>query len=191
MSSMVQVLKEEVKNRILEAALNEFYKKDFKNANLRDIANEADVSVGLVYSYFENKETLFDEVVSPITNNSFENLKNNESTNPYATFVEFERKSILDLLNKHKEFVILIDKSFGTKHANYKENLIEVLTEHIKENRDKLSFNNKLEFEDVFIHILANTFIEGIVEIARHYNGKMWAEDMLDLFAEYYFTAFK
>ena len=62
---MVQVLKEEVKNRILEAALNEFYKKDFKNANLRDIANEADVSVGLVYSYFENKETLFDEVVSP------------------------------------------------------------------------------------------------------------------------------
>lgn len=187
---MVQVLKEDVKNRILEAALNEFYEKDFKNANLRSIASEADVSVGLIYSYFNNKEDLFDEVVKPVTNISIDSF-NYKSSNPYNTFINFERKTILELLNNHKEFVILADKSLGTRHEDYKEKLVDELTIHISENLEHTYFNNKLESDRVFIHILANTFIEGILEIARHYKGKKWAEDMLDLFAEYYYNGFK
>ncbi|WP_305555072.1 TetR/AcrR family transcriptional regulator [Methanobrevibacter sp. V74] len=187
---MVQVLKDDVKNRIFEAALNEFYKKDFKSANLRSIANEADVSVGLIYSYFNNKEDLFDEIVKPAINISFENF-NYKNTDPYNVFINFERDMILELLDNHKIFVILADKSSGTKYEEYKEQLVENLTIHISENIDKSHFNNKLESDDVFIHILANTFIEGILEIARHYKGKKWAESMLDLFAEYYYNGFK
>ena len=185
---MVQVLKDEVRNRIFEAALNEFYKKDFKNANLRDIADEADVSVGLIYSYFDNKEGLFEEIVKPVTKISFKHLNNKNHYNPYDAFIEFERDIIVELLDNHKEFVILADKSFGTKYENYKEDLIADLTEHIMMNRDKFSFNNKLETDDVFMHILASTFVEGILEIARHHNGKIWAENMLDLFSEFYYA---
>lgn len=187
---MVQVLKEDVKNRILDAALNEFYEKDFKNANLRSIASEADVSVGLIYSYFNNKDDLFDEVVKSVRNISIDSL-NYKSSNPYETFINFERDTILELLNNHKEFVILADKSFGTKYEGFKEKLVDELTIHISENLDYTHFNNKLETDSVFIHILANTFIEGILEIARHHKGKKWAENMLDLFAEYYYTGFK
>lgn len=187
---MVQVLKDEVRNRIYEAALNEFYVKDFKNANLRSIANEADVSVGLIYSYFNNKEDLFDEIVKPVIKMSFEDL-NYKNSNPYNTFINFERDMILELLNNHKIFVILADKSSGTKYEGFKEKLVDDLTIHISKNLDESYLNNKLESDDVFIHILANTFIEGILEIARHYKGKKWAEDMLDLFAEYYYNGFK
>ncbi|MDY5742525.1 MAG: helix-turn-helix domain-containing protein, partial [Lachnospiraceae bacterium] len=55
---MAQVLKEEVRNRILEAAEKVFYKKDYRGAKLTEIAKEADIPVALIYTYFKNKEVL-------------------------------------------------------------------------------------------------------------------------------------
>ena len=43
---MAQVLKEEVRNRILEAAEKVFYKKDYRGAKLTEIAKEARYSCG-------------------------------------------------------------------------------------------------------------------------------------------------
>ena len=61
--SAMQVLKEEVKNRILTAAVHVFYKNDFRSASLAQIAHRAKVPVALIYTYFKNKEELFDAVV--------------------------------------------------------------------------------------------------------------------------------
>ena len=47
---MAQVLKEEVRNRILEAAEKVFYKKDYRGAKLTEIAKEADIPVALIYT---------------------------------------------------------------------------------------------------------------------------------------------
>ena len=63
---MAQVLKEEVRNKILEAAEKVFYKKDYRGAKLTEIAKEADIPVALIYTYFKNKEVLFDAVVSSV-----------------------------------------------------------------------------------------------------------------------------
>ena len=48
---MAQVLKEEVRNRILEAAEKVFYKKDYRGAKLTEIAKEA-VPKGLLHQFF-------------------------------------------------------------------------------------------------------------------------------------------
>lgn len=50
--------------RILAAAVQVFYEKDFRSAKMQDIAKLADVSASLLYSYFENKEKLFEGIVS-------------------------------------------------------------------------------------------------------------------------------
>ena len=42
---MAQVLKEEVRNRILEAAEKVFYKKDYRGAKLTEIAKEANIDI--------------------------------------------------------------------------------------------------------------------------------------------------
>ena len=75
---MAQVLKEEVRNRILEAAEKVFYKRDYRGAKLTEIAKEADIPVALIYTYFKNKEVLFDAVVSSVYINfeSAFNVKN-------------------------------------------------------------------------------------------------------------------
>jgi len=48
---------------IIDAALKVFSTKGYASTRMADIAKEADMSYGLVYHYFENKEKLFDAIV--------------------------------------------------------------------------------------------------------------------------------
>ena len=61
---MAQVLKEEIYDRIFRAGLDVFYEKDFRSAKMQDIAARAHIPVGLIYTYFKNKEALFDKIAS-------------------------------------------------------------------------------------------------------------------------------
>lgn len=46
-------------NDILEAARRLFEARGFLNTTLQDVAKEAEISVGLIYRYFESKEDMF------------------------------------------------------------------------------------------------------------------------------------
>ncbi len=46
-------------NAILEAARTEFESKGFLRTTLQDVARRAEISVGLIYRYFESKEDIF------------------------------------------------------------------------------------------------------------------------------------
>ncbi len=46
-------------NGILEAARGLFDRKGFLNTTLQDVAKEAEISVGLIYRYFQSKEDIF------------------------------------------------------------------------------------------------------------------------------------
>ncbi|NBW98013.1 TetR/AcrR family transcriptional regulator [bacterium] len=46
-------------NDILEAARQLFERKGFLNTPLQDVAQEAEISVGLIYRYFQSKEDIF------------------------------------------------------------------------------------------------------------------------------------
>ena len=63
---MAQVLKDEIKENILKAALQEFFENGYKSAAMRNIAEKAKIPTGLIYSYYKNKEALFDAVLRPV-----------------------------------------------------------------------------------------------------------------------------
>ena len=47
-------------NLILSAAMQEFLKKGFKSASLRNIVKTAGVTTGAFYGYYDSKEDLFE-----------------------------------------------------------------------------------------------------------------------------------
>ena len=49
---LMQVLKAEIRERIFDAGVQVFYKKDFRSAKMQEIAERAGVSVSLLYSYY-------------------------------------------------------------------------------------------------------------------------------------------
>ncbi len=65
---MPQVLKDEQRKKILEAAKREFQKNGIPGASMRSIAISADTTVGNVYRYYKNKQEIVDAVLLPILN---------------------------------------------------------------------------------------------------------------------------
>ena len=61
----MQYLKREIRERILAAAVEEFKEYGFANASIRNIANNAEISLGNIYRYFANKEALYFAVINP------------------------------------------------------------------------------------------------------------------------------
>ena len=61
----MQVLKEEIREKIKKVALDEFEKKGYQKTTMRGIASKANLTVGNLYRYFKNKDDLFDILLQP------------------------------------------------------------------------------------------------------------------------------
>ena len=61
---MAKPRSEQKKEDIYQAALKLFSHNGFSKTTIKDIAAEAGVSFGTVFTYYENKETLFTECVN-------------------------------------------------------------------------------------------------------------------------------
>lgn len=184
---MVQVLKEDIRQRIYSAAVEEFYNRDYKTATMRAIAEGADVPTGLVYSYYKNKHALFESIVEPILlmiQKNSEEAANSSNYHPFENFQKIESAMFLSLLDKRKQLIILIDKSSGTRYQDAKETIIHSTEIHIK---NAIKNRGIKKYDDFLIHVLANNFMEGFFEIIRHYKNREWAEEMLELMAKQYY----
>lgn len=62
----MQVLKEDIRGRILTVARHRFEQKGYSKTSMREIAELAEIGVGNIYNYFTNKDELFCEVVRPV-----------------------------------------------------------------------------------------------------------------------------
>ena len=183
----MQVLKEEVRERILAAAVQVFYEKDFRSAKLQDIAKLADVSVSLLYSYFKNKEKLFEGVVlsAPF---DFNRIAREEESiiadTPSERYQIAAEGPLLNMLAHHKLLVILIDKSQGTAYEHAKDDFVESIEQHI---RYMMNERAVLRYPDLLTHVLASNFVESLMEVARHYSSENEAREMLALIAQCYY----
>ena len=57
----MQVLKEDIRSRILTVARQQFERNGYSKTSMREIAVLAGVGVGNIYNYFTNKDELFRE----------------------------------------------------------------------------------------------------------------------------------
>lgn len=64
-----EAVREKKRAFILDAALKLFAKKGYYQTSMKDIANEAGISYGLIYNYFDSKETLISETIFMFSNN--------------------------------------------------------------------------------------------------------------------------
>ena len=180
---MAQVLKEEIRENILQAALQEFFDNGYKSATMSNIAAKAKIPTGLIYSYYKNKEALFHAVLQPVLYN-WERVLSVQDTahngNEIYGLSKAEIDCLLTLFHHRKEFIILMDKSSGTKYASEKESFVKEierhLTKHCKEKNP----------DSVFIHIIANNFVDGLMQIMYHYKGKEWAAMILHKLSKMY-----
>ena len=119
------------KERIISAAYKLMSKFGILNIGIRDIAEMANVSTGIVYSYFKDKNDIFHEVHKRFDKNyygSFEEelIKELPDNNNLEEIVYILVKKIEKIAKsnkkQHREFIILslIDKNFNKEYEAIK-----------------------------------------------------------------------
>lgn len=184
----MQILKDEIRDRILDVSENMFYQKGFKDTTTRNIAEAVGISVSNLYLYYENKEALFNGVVDGFYRyfmngfNSF--LEHQDKDHNMDMQISSYIKNIIAA--DHNKFVILADKSAGTKYEDFKEQMIHILTHHIDS-----QVNKNLVQDELIMYILATNFINGIIEIAKNYKDQRWLNDQINILVEYHMSGMK
>lgn len=132
---MPQVLKEEVRQRILAAALDVFAAHGYVGATMTQIAERAGLGTASLYRYYTSKGELFDAVVTPELARRFESLLERRvralSRNVLGGAPRPEADQGEEMLRFWVEnrlaVVILLDRAAGTAYERYGERFVELL----------------------------------------------------------------
>lgn len=170
----MQYLKDEIKNSIISAALNEFEEKGFNNASIRTIASNAGIATGNLYRYFNGKEELFNYIMEPVSERFtaliFSDFKADSNNLPVLPDVV---DKIMSFYGRYsREFMILLDKSEGSIYQNLKEDLIIMIEKRVKEELMPKLKDEEVVIADEFIfHVIASMLIEGVLRILKQCKG--------------------
>lgn len=136
----MQVLKEDIRRRILTVARLQFGQKGYSKTSMHEIAKSAGVGVGNIYNYFTNKDELFYEVVSPVMHALEAMLQEHHGIRGEDIMMmtsEKYLKSCIDeyvsLIDKHHTLMkILLFHAQGSSLEHFRENYTDRSTELVK-----------------------------------------------------------
>lgn len=105
---MAQILKEEVREKIVSAAKEEFLTKGFQAASMRRIAEKSEMTVGNLYRYFTGKDALNEYIVNPTLNQI--NLALMEITSNNISLTNPELKTNYTIDQFRRMLIEMVDK---------------------------------------------------------------------------------
>ncbi len=159
---VMKLLKEEMRQRIVEAARDEFFQSGYARASMRAIAQQAGMTVGNIYLYFPGKEQLFDAIVGETVRQIQEIPRlpsaNNDTIRKMADALR------ATFVQNRVEFMILVTRSSGSKYENYKQMLITLAQRRMREEFVARGY-------EALYDPLAVAIMEGLMEIFRTYDG--------------------
>jgi AcrR family transcriptional regulator len=172
----MQVLKEEVRQRIIKSARREFKKCGFEKASMRSIASSANMTVGNLYRYYKNKEDLYGAIIGSLFD-EIKTLKSNMPEEP-ETRLNYLLDSFKELQKDHRsEWLTLFGGSTGTKYQKIADDIHGILRDTVM---DVLKKNGRRP--DIAVPV-ASAIIYGLNTILRTDKGK--SGDLADDFLNY------
>ncbi len=168
----MQVKKEEVRKKILKAAVKEFKNSGYKNATMRKISNSSGIPIGNLYRYYQNKETLFNSIVADVYDELKDlfkmGMERDEQTVEGRSLYFFNKLIDIYTANYDKTY-ILLHRNVGTKYENVQRELgnyfQDKITTNVREN------NPNIEEEDLeFIRFICRLYLIGIGELITSYD---------------------
>lgn len=179
MSRKAGSITENTKAKLLEAAELEFVQRGYQKASLRSICKRADVTTGALYFFFDDKNDLFKQVVSPITDTILVIMKQHHETERtfiYQGVLEDEDENyrvaqqIIDLYYTHEAtWQIILNNREHPYISAFFDTLTEMLgnqTKYLLESL-KISHDDPL-FNECTIHWFSHLQLDSILLILSH-----------------------
>lgn len=188
----MQTLKDNIRQRILDAGRREFSRKGFAKASMRSIALQVGVGVGSLYNYFPSKDRLFCAVLAPVIS-SFEAMFERHHGD-YADaldmiqeeYLYFAVSEYMNLLRKHRTLMkILFFGAQGSSLEHFKAEFTDRAMEQVKtwfKNNKEHHPQMNIKVSDFMIHLHTVWMFTMFEEILMH---KVSVEEMPRIVEEY------
>ena len=135
-------ISEEKQKKILNAALNEFALCGYSEANINKIAEKAGISVGSIYKYFNDKQSLYLMIV----NYSADTL----------------REVLSQIIGVNDDFFTMVEKIIGAiqEYSRVHENLFKLYNEMTAENNFELTWKTAGSVEGVTADLYSSLIVK-------------------------------
>lgn len=179
----------EKKHKILKAANKEFARVPLEQASIKNIVEDAEIARGSFYQYFENKQDLFEYIVTSKTGDMEKNLIEmieqengniiNIFINIYDHLIEVGKiRRNNKLFRQIFENIKTSDNLMLTRKEEMNKKLEKILQDLYSKNKDILNIKNEEEFKLV-IEILSAITRRRIVASLKYKNSAEAREDFL------------
>ncbi len=169
---MPQILKPEIKEKILKSALDSFLENGYRSASMQQIAQNAGIAAGNIYNYFKSKELIFSTLVSPVVAEVKAIFK--PFVGGLPSFHPGDRMNIAEkkmgefikvYQNHRKVFVLLFEKSDSTRFETMRTDVIESMASAVIQMKNKLTPNPATHEQEVLVKAYVTAYINGIISI--------------------------
>lgn len=187
--------------KIVEVALKEFLKKGYEKVSMKDIADKVGMTSAGLYRHFDNKEAMFDALVSPaieaienwrINHVSLSKQQVNSNDTEDMWLLEGnnnDARMILDVMYQNQDlFYLLLFRSQGTIYENYLHNFIDLTTDtmmsFLKECK-KHGYHPK-DITRNEMHMLISAYTSALIQPIEHGYTKKEAEKYFQTILEFF-----
>ncbi len=170
----MQVLKDYVRNNIMSSARSEFLVKGYTKASMRDIAENAGITVGNIYRYYESKEYLFESIVEPTFNEITElfhqiHIEPNSprTRETYLSFRDVFTTQLMKILrDNQEEMMILVKCSDGTRYKNVRSQFSDIIEAKVQYFIREATQEKNAEFDKRMISkVVSKSVVDGLTEM--------------------------
>ena len=164
---IVQVLKDELRHKILLESEHLFLQRGYDRTSLQMIADKVNISKSNLYHYFKNKEELFYE----LTDSAADGLKRmilrfrsmrfdlNMDAQEFRMLLTEE---VLSLLLAEKYGLLIMEQANGTRYENLRPVMIELIASKI------VPMLADEENSPMMAQIMARNLVDGTVHILKN-----------------------
>ena len=163
----MQYKKKYIKDQILQAGLNEYLVKGYRQGSISSVAQSAGVPVGNLYRYFDGKSGLLDALVKPAYDEIpkiVQHLAEKDTESVQDSLLEGLAESIIAVLEEYgQEMLLLADGCTTSRYEDFVERLVKQVGEIIYY---KLYADN-LKQSRVMSSLTAKAFVHSIFDLIR------------------------
>lgn len=160
----MQYLKKEIRENIIAAAIDEFKEHGYADASIRNIANNAEISLGNIYRYFTNKEALYFAVINPFLSSIKQVIEHD------IVFENSDMKEASDILVKflveHSDELLIIRKGNSVHYEAFINYIVESISKKMREMLQNSfpEINVKIKNAD-FYNAIAEGFLTSLFKV--------------------------
>ena len=191
------------RTKILHAAKQEFLNKEFADTNVRAIAEKAGVTTGALYNLFDNKDGIFEALVSGVFDEFLDIVAHRDvfdaenfgmKTSDLSAIIELSQRRFLKMVDFFYDnwdaMKLIVCCSKGSSYEHIFDKAIDLIDRKTLQwlKQDGVKLSRRIRF---FIHVMVTISFENLKEIFYHNLKKTEAVDYVLDFNIYHCAGWK